>query len=70
MSDDGPAAVALRTAAGVSREAFFVEWAERFGTLLVPLGGGGEAGDGGEARRTRKDDRLVRRRKRRKTERR
>ncbi|CBN78870.1 hypothetical protein Esi_0152_0042 [Ectocarpus siliculosus] len=59
LSDDGPAAVALRAAAGVSREAFFAEWAERFGTLLVPLGGGGEAGDGGDGGRARKDDREI-----------
>ncbi|CAN0362869.1 unnamed protein product, partial [Ectocarpus sp. 8 AP-2014] len=59
LSDDGAAAVALRAAAGVSREAFFAEWAERFGTLLVSLGGGGEAGDGGDGGRARKDDREI-----------
>lgn len=66
LSDDGAAAVALRAAADVSREAFFAEWAERFGTLLVPLGGGGETGDGGDGGGAKKDDRFVRRKRRRK----
>ncbi|CAM9632423.1 unnamed protein product [Scytosiphon promiscuus] len=49
-SEGGVAAEALRTAAGSSTEVFFSTWAERFGTLLVPLGGGtgDEGGDGGE----------------------
>ena len=57
LSDDGCAtAEALRAAAGVSTEEFFGEWAERFGTLLIPLGGDAdeEAAGGGGGR---KDDR-------------
>lgn len=57
LSGDGCAtAEALRAAAGVSTEEFFGEWAERFGTLLIPLGGDAdeEAAGGGGGR---KDDR-------------
>lgn len=58
-SEDCAASQALRAAAGVSTEEFFGEWAERFGTLLVPLGGSeeGEAGGGGGGGGSRKDDR-------------
>lgn len=47
-SDACDAAQALQAAARVSTEAFFGEWAERFGTLLVPLGGGSEGGEEGQ----------------------
>eukprot|EP00903_Cladosiphon_okamuranus_P015961 g14743.t1 len=55
------AAKALRDAAGVSTEFFFREWAERFGTLLVPLGGDaeGEADGRGGGGGGRKDDREI-----------
>jgi len=67
----GAAAEALRAAADVSTETFFEAWAERFGTIVVPLsawgggdtdgdgGGGGSSGDSGGRGAARKDDRLV-----------
>ncbi len=63
--EGGVAEEALQAAAGVSTEAFFEAWAERFGTIVVPLSAGGkgerdEEGDGGGGRgAARKDDRLV-----------
>ena len=66
--EGGATAEGLRAASGVSTEAFFEAWAERFGTLVVPLAAGGDGvgdkgggGDGGGGRGAapRKDDRLV-----------
>lgn len=57
-SEEGGPADAFRAAGRSSTEDFFSTWAERFGTLLVPLGGGAEdegGGDGGGG--ARKDDR-------------
>lgn len=71
LGEGGAATEALRAAADVSTETFFEAWAERFGTIVVPLsawgggdtdgdgGGGGSSGDSGGRGAARKDDRLV-----------